>query len=93
MADFGLRVHVRDHLDDGTPEETWPDVPGAKVRVIDGGMKVDDSTCADAVSDDHGVATIDAIKFQVTADNREPYVGVYVRPNLAAEVPVSLRRR
>jgi len=94
MMDLGLRIVVRAHQDDGTAEETWPPIAGARVALGSGGTKVDDSTTTPAITDADGIATIDAVTVRVEADGFHPYVGVYSRPNLQGPpLPVSLRRR
>lgn len=90
--DLGMKVRVREHKDDGSPESTWPPIAGARVRFVDAGTKVNDFTTRPAITDASGLAIVDAIKFSVEADGFAPYEGVYLHPNLGAELPVSLRR-
>lgn len=94
MADLGLRVHVREHKDDGTPEKTWPDIPRPRVSGVFGKKTGNDQLAPVIVGDEHGVAVIDAFKVRVEADGFSPYEGVFEHPSLEgdAELPVSLRR-
>lgn len=92
MSDLGMKVRVREHKDDGSPELTWPPIAGARVRFSDAGTKIDDVTTTPAITDAAGLATIEAVRFRVEADGFASYDGVYQHPSLDAEVPVSLRR-
>jgi len=88
-----MKVVVREHMDDGTAEIAWPPINNARVSIVSGGTKVDDSTTSPAITGTDGIAEITAFKFRVDAEGFARYEGVYLRPNLQAPpLPVSLRR-
>lgn len=92
MSDLGLRIKVREHKDDGTPESTWPPIEGAVVQ-IKGGKKIDDGTVVEMTTGTDGGVEIRDFLVSVKKDGYSPYVGAYVAPSLQApELPVSLQR-
>lgn len=96
-ADLTLKVHVREHRDDGTPEPTWPNLKGAHVTYIAGSTKSTTGGLIPAETGDDGIAEVggDAVEIVVQGPpGYESYRGVYNRPTVGstAELPVSLRR-
>lgn len=89
---MGLKIRVREHKDDGSPESSWPPIKGARVSFSGGGKKVNDWTVEPSLTDDGGLAVIDAVKFKVEKEGFGTYEGVYNSPSLDGEAPVSLRR-
>lgn len=93
--DLTLKVHVREHKDDGSPESTWPNLAGAEVYYQAGAAKQSPTEMAPAVTGPDGIAEVggDAVKIFVKGPQGfESYEGVYNRPSLDGELPVSLRR-